>query len=187
MAEGKALLQAGRFAALSGIGSIVLGVLVLVWPGRTLLVVAWLIGVHLIVWGLGLIVARVRAGSGLGHRILGVLAGVLTVILGLAVPRLPVLTLALVVLLVGVSWLVSGIFEIIEAVGDRDAEGRGMQIVGGLVTTLAGLVMVWAPLRTLAALAAWAGILMIAVGLSRLFISTRMRRMGRQAKAAEAT
>ncbi|MXY76665.1 MAG: hypothetical protein F4Y40_06205 [Acidimicrobiia bacterium] len=185
MAEGKALLQVGRFAALSGAGSIAIGVLMLLWPGRTLLVVAWLIGAHLIVSGLGLIVARVRAGRGLGHRILGTLAGVLTVVLGFAVPRLPVLTLALVVFLLGISWLVSGIAEIIEGAGDRGNAPRGTQMAGGIVTALAGLFMVLAPLRSLAALAIWAGIFMILVGLSRILISMRARRLRKAIRRAE--
>ncbi|MYC84109.1 MAG: hypothetical protein F4X18_01140 [Acidimicrobiia bacterium] len=58
------------------------------------------------------IVARVRTGSGVGHRILGIIA----IGIGFAVPRLPALTLAAIVLFVGAAWLVSSILETVEAV-----------------------------------------------------------------------
>ncbi|WP_420614296.1 HdeD family acid-resistance protein [Candidatus Spongiisocius sp.] len=173
------LAKVGRFAALSGIGSIVLGVLMFLWPGRTLLITAVLLGIHLIVSGLSLIVARVNAGQGIGQKILGIIAGVATVVIGLAVLRLPGLTLAVVALFVGAAWLVSGIFEVIEAVTDSDTHYRGIQIVGGLVTAGAGFLILVAPLGSLFALAVWGGVLMIAVGLARLLVAMRLRRLKR--------
>lgn len=173
------MLRVGRFAALSGLGSIVLGVLMLLWPGRTLLITAALLGIHLIVSGLSLIVARINAGQGIGHKILGIIAGVATVVIGLAVLRLPGLTLAVVALFVGAAWLVSGIFEVIEAVTDSDTHYRGIQIVGGLVTAGAGFLILVAPLGSLFALAVWGGVLMIAVGLARLLVAMRLRRLKR--------
>ena len=173
------MLRIGRLAALSGLGSIVLGVLMLLWPGRTLLITAVLLGIHLIVSGLSLIAARVKAGEGIGHKILGIIAGVATVVIGLAVLRLPGLTLAAVALFVGAAWLVSGMFEVIEAVTDRDAHHRGIQILGGLVTAGAGFLILVAPLGSLFALAVWGGVLMIAVGLARLLVAMRLRRLNR--------
>ncbi len=173
------LLKIGRLAAVSGLGSIAMGVLMLLWPGRTLLIIAVLLGVQLIISGLSLIVARVSTGQGIGHKILGIIAGVATVVIGLAVLRLPGLTLAVVALFVGAAWLVSGMFEVIEAITDRDAYHRGTQILGGLVTAGAGFLILVAPLGTLFALAVWGGLLMIAVGLARLLVAMRLRRLKR--------
>jgi len=173
------LVKVGRFAALSGLGSILVGVLMLLWPGRTLTIVAVLLGAHLIVSGISLIIARVSAGQGIGHKILGIIAGVATLVIGLAVLRLPGLTLAVVALFVGAAWLVSGMFEVIEAITDRDTHHRGIQILGGLVTAVAGFIILVAPLRSLFALAVWGGLLMIAVGLARLLVAMRLRRLKR--------
>ncbi len=177
--SGSGLMKAGRLVALSGIGSIVLGVLMLLWPGRTLVVMGVLLGLNLIVSGLSLIFSRVRAGEGVGHKILGIMGGVATVVIGLAVLRNPGLTLAVVTLLVGAAWLVSGLFEVIEGITDRDGEHRGLHIMGGLVTAVAGFVIFVAPLGTLLALAVWGGLLMIAVGVVRLVVAIRIHRSGR--------
>jgi len=87
------------------------------------------------------IVARVRTGSGVGHRILGIIA----IGIGFAVPRLPALTLAVIVLFVGAAWLVSSILETVEAVTDRDAHHRGPPALGGIISAIAGLIMILAP------------------------------------------
>ncbi len=165
-----------RLGVLGALGTIVLGIMMLFWPGRTLLVMAILLGIQLIVSGLTMLIARATAREGVGHTILGIIAGIGTMVLGLVVLRLPGRTLALVALFVGAAWFVSGILEAVEAIADRGSAHRAAQMLGGLVTAAAGFIILVAPLGSLLALAVWGGILMIVVGLARLVLALRVRR-----------
>src|SRR5690242_1270178 len=92
---GDDLLRAGRGWALAfGIISAVAGLLVLMWPGKTLIVVAVLVGVELIVAGIFRFVEAIAFGgdeSG-GARVLLAILGVLSLIVGLYAVRHVLLT-----------------------------------------------------------------------------------------------
>ena len=174
--EARLASMAWRLGVVTSLGSIGLGVLMLVWPGRTLLVIAVVIGIQLIAWGLGLVVSRAVASEGAGHTILGIIAGVAVMVFGLATLRVPGRTLALMALFLGVSWFLAGVMELIETVRDRGAPHRGWRTAGGLITALSGFVVLVVPVGSALALAVWGGLLMIAVGASRLPVALRMRK-----------
>ena len=92
---------------LGGAASLVIGVLLLVWSGRTLEVVAILVGIELLLVGalqVGLAVAQPQ-GSRTGPLLVGVLAG----IAGLIVIRHPAGSVLVVALAIGIYLVVSGV------------------------------------------------------------------------------
>ncbi len=70
-----------------GIISIVAGILALVWPGATILVLVIALGINILIWGILLVVNAFQAGEG---RVLAVILGVLALIAGTALFLRPV-------------------------------------------------------------------------------------------------
>ena len=66
-----------------GILTLILGIMVLVWPEATIVTIAILFGVQLLVAGIFEIVAVFRPGESGGMRVMSALLGVLSIIVGL--------------------------------------------------------------------------------------------------------
>ena len=128
-----------------GVATIALGVAAFAWPEATVQVIAVLFGLHLVVTGFvraGLSVAR-ATGSVL-HRVLDVILGVATGLLGILCLR--DLTGSLVLLLVAVSfgWLLDGLAQLARAVGGPAGERSGPRLATALITVAGAIaVLIW--------------------------------------------
>jgi uncharacterized membrane protein HdeD (DUF308 family) len=147
-----------------GIISIVAGVLALVWPEVTILVLVILLGIDILVWGILLVVNAFQTGQG---RVLAVVFGVLALIAGTALFLQPVRNLPAVLIVLSVFWVVGGLIESIQSVVER-GPGWGWELVSGLLSIAAGIVAIVWPGITLFAIAIVAGAWMIMIGLMRL-------------------
>ena len=99
----------------SGAANIVIGIIALVWPGPTLLVIAILIGLWLLFSGIFDIVGAVANHRTLPLWGLTLAVGVLSTGLGIWALRRPGQTLAVVVVLVGIWAIVVGLLGIVAA------------------------------------------------------------------------
>lgn len=154
-----------------GIVALVVGILILVWPGKTAMVVTAIIGVYLIVVGLAFvgsaIFGRTRTGWGrLGHLLLGVLyvvAGVLALIdLGAATVSLAVF-LAIVV---GVMWVAEGIIALTTL--GFTASSKLWTVLFALLSIVAGIVLFLSPLWAAATLWWLLGIWLVVLGVVQI-------------------
>ena len=75
-----------------------------------------------------------------------ILIGVLAVILGIWCMVTPDTTLVALTMVFVVAFLVSGIFEIIFAVGNRSMQGWGWALAGGILDLLLGILLLALPL-----------------------------------------
>jgi uncharacterized membrane protein HdeD (DUF308 family) len=108
---------------LVGICTLLVGVLLLFWPHRTLSTLAVIVGIYLLVvgvlWvGVSLGVKEVR-GAGLWRGVLALLAGVIVI-------RHPSDSITILALAFGIFLLVAGVFELVAAIEipDRSRETR---------------------------------------------------------------
>jgi uncharacterized membrane protein HdeD (DUF308 family) len=158
-----------------GIITVLVGLLVLVWPGRTLIVVAVLFGIQLIVMGI------FRFASAFGHdltagtRTLFALLGVLSLIIGLYALRHVLITVLALALLLGIFWIVSGAVELFTALSNREMEGRGWAIASGILGILAGIVILVYPAPSLLVLALVLGIWLLVFGIMEIVAAFRIR------------
>ena len=145
-----------------GLVTIVFGVIVTAHPNGSLRVLAVLIGIASIISGLFLLIrAADRAAQ---HRLWVGVSGLLFIALGVVLIRHLHLTLALVGLLVGLSWIVQGIAGLMSAFcGPR--EGAVWWAVFGVVSLIAGIVVTASPLSSVTVLAVLAGIWLLVIGL----------------------
>ncbi len=167
--------------ALLGLSSVVLGLLTLVWPGRTLLVMVVLLGIHLLVFGAMRFVWAL-ADDELPQRGFVALMGILGVVAGLVVLRRPFETLAVLALILGVYWVFSGLLDVFTAIGDENEPNRALLGLRGLLGTAAGVVVVLWPGITLLAIAVIAGVNLVSMGVVEILLANRLR----QAPAGDA-
>jgi uncharacterized membrane protein HdeD (DUF308 family) len=169
--------RAWWWPAIFGVVSIIAGVLVLAWPGPTLVVLAVLFGVELIVWGIYRLIGAITFGdAGGGARTLWAILGVLSLLLGFYALRHIVITLLALGLLLGIFWLVDGIGLIVSAVEHRGMPGRGLSLLSGVLGVIAGLVLLVWPSISILTLAWLAGLWLLVVGVMQIGVAVQLRR-----------
>ena len=161
-----------------GIITLLAGVVVLAWPGATLLVIAVLFGVQLIFAGVFRFVAAFATddASG-GTRVLLALLGVLSIIIGLWAVRHVLLTLLALVVLLGIFWVVNGTIELFAALSHRATPQRGWTAAMGVLSILAGLIVLAYPGESLLTLSIVLGIWMLVYGTMEITAAFRLRRL----------
>jgi uncharacterized membrane protein HdeD (DUF308 family) len=178
-------------ALVAAIGMIAVGILLLVWPGATLIVVAILIGAALIVTGLLRLVEGITArGESGGMRAADIVIGILAVIVGLYALKHHALTVLVLALVVGVLWIVHGIGDLVVAASMGKAPGRGLRVITGLASLAAGLVILFWPGISLILLLTILGAWLLFYGLMLAILAFRLRKdaktITRAARAAPA-
>ena len=162
-------------SVLGGIALILLGVWLLTNLFESVVVLAWLIGISLIVAGIVEIMAlhSVRDLAAAAW-----LSGGLLIAGGIAVLVWPDVTLWAIAVVAGLALILAGILEVVVALGDRDSGDMPLRLaLGGLTAAVGVIVLVW-PGQTLVVLAVLLGLRAIGSGLVAIGIGWQMRRLG---------
>jgi uncharacterized membrane protein HdeD (DUF308 family) len=172
-----------------GIITLLAGLLALVWPGRTIVVIAVLFGIQLLVAGIFRFAAAFAADDETGAtRVLLALLGVLSFIVGLYALRHILVTVAALALLLGIFWIVNGTIEAFTALSHRGMQGRGWTIFMGLLSVVAGVAVLVYPAISLVTLAVVLGFWLLVYGIMEIMLAFRLRSLGHvAARIAPAT
>ena len=165
-----------------GIVTLLAGIATLVWPSVTLLVVAVLFGVQLIVSGIYRLVAAFALDEAAGGmRVLLALLGILSIVVGLWAVRHVLLTLLALTVFLGIYWVVSGTIDIFTALSRRGMPERGWTTVIGVLSVLAGLIVLIWPGLSLLSLSVVLGVWLVIFGVMEIVGSFRVRSVGQAA------
>ncbi len=165
-----------------GVITLLVGVLALAWPGPTLLVIAVLFGIQLIVTGIFRFVSAFASGDLTGGtRVLLAVLGVLSLIIGLYAVRHVLITLIALALLLGIFWTVNGVVELFTALSHREMSGRGWTGLMGVLSIVAGLVILAYPGISLLALAVVVGIWLLVFGIMEIRLAFQVRSLAHRA------
>ncbi|MGQ0775543.1 MAG: HdeD family acid-resistance protein [Pseudonocardiales bacterium] len=162
-----------------GILTIIAGLLVVAWPGATVVVIALVFAVQLLVLGVFWLVAAlaVDEASGGGRALLAIL-GLVGILIGILCLRAPFQTVAALALLLGLFWTVGGVIEIFHSLaGDRQS-GRWWGVVGGVLSVIVGIIVLTYPITSAVTLAWILGIFLIVYGavmVGRVFVGSESR------------
>ena len=166
-----------------GILTLIAGLVVLVWPGETLLVLAVLFGIQLIVSGIFRFVASLASDDLTGGtRVLLALLGVLSIIVGLWAVRHVLLTLLALIVFLGIYWVVSGVIDIFTSIAHREMPSRGWTALTGVLSVIAGLIVLAYPGLSLYGLAVVLGVWLIIFGVMEMASAFRVRSAGHAAR-----
>ena len=152
------------------------------WPHATIKLVALLFGLQLLVGGLFSLV-RAFTDKGESSRVLLAVLGVLGVVVGIFVLRHLFETVVIMVVLLGAYWVLHGIIELFVAVDHKGAPGRAISIVAGLLSFVAGVVVLAWPAPTLLVLIWVLGVWLVVYGLVGIAGAFVVRRALKTARA----
>ena len=136
----------GWMLMLRGAIAIVFGVLAIVWPGLTLLVLVGLFAAYALLGGIVSIAAAFRLRPVERKWWLPLLLGVISVAAGIYAMLAPPVTALVLVLLMAVNAILTGALDIAMAVRlRRTMRGHWLLLLGGVVSILFGVLVVAAP------------------------------------------
>ncbi|MFE7276061.1 HdeD family acid-resistance protein [Streptomyces sp. NPDC057623] len=164
----------------TGVCSLVLGVLVLVWPDAPLFVSGVLFGLYLLISGVFQLVSAFGTHRTTSLRVLAFISGILSVVLGLFCFRRPMQSILLLALWIGIGWLIRGISQLLAAASDKSMPARGWQIFLGIVTVIGGIVLIDSPIESVTVLMWLGGCWLVVVGVVEIAIALRIRGRARQ-------
>ena len=159
----------------SGVVSLLVGLLILVWPVKTAVVVAGIIAVYAVIAGLvnlaiGIFSRTLGGWARVGYLVLGAVVLIAAVVsfanLGAAAAGLAVL----VGVLVGISWIIEGVVGL-AMVGD--SASKVWTIIYALVSIVGGIVLLTSPLWGAAVLWVLLGVTLLALGIVQIIRAFR--------------
>jgi uncharacterized membrane protein HdeD (DUF308 family) len=167
------VMGAWQTTLILGVTTLVLGLIVTFHPSTSLNVIAVLIGLLLIVSGIFHLI-RVF-GSDESHRIWLGISGLLLIVIGVVLIRHLHLTVAIIGLTVGISWIVQGLSALASSFSGAFQEGRGWWIFFGIISLIGGIVITAVPVASVTALAVLIGIWFIVAGLFEIAAGFMLR------------
>ena len=153
--------------------TVILGVIVSFHPSGSLNVLAVLVGILMILSGIFHLI-RVFDPRNRTRVWLGI-AGLLFVALGVYLIRHLHVTIAVIGLIVGITWIIQGLVALIGGISGRVREGRGWWIAFGVISLLAGIVVAATPVTSLNVLAVLLGIWFIVMGVFEIIAGFTLR------------
>jgi len=170
--------QLWKWTLAAGVLTIVLGGIVLAWPGPTLLVASTLFGVYLLLTGfVGLFMAFTLPRSA-GMRVLLFISGILSVVLAILSFRHfgDAYAILLLSLWIGIGFIFQGVSAIAAAIGESELPGRGWSVVLGVISVIAGLVVLVWPFDSIVVLVVVAGVWLVILGVVEIIHSFQIRK-----------
>jgi uncharacterized membrane protein HdeD (DUF308 family) len=160
-----------------GLLSILIGVLAIVYPGATLVTIAIFFAAWLFVSGIYSIIGAFTAEASTGPKVLSVVIGVLSVIVGFALLRSPFQSLEVLIFVIGVIWVAQGIIRFVTAFEVK--QGRNWAIFTGILSVIAGIIVLEYPGMSAVTLAIFGGIWLIIFGVMESFAAYQLRKVAK--------
>lgn len=153
--------------AVMGVIEAILGLALLLVPGKTLILLTVILGIYFIISGaVRLVSSIVSQGMPGGWRALGILFGLLIAIGGIVIVRNTALSASaltiLVTVIVGVSWIMEGVMSLVESWG---LPHSGWAIFSGVISILAGILVMFNPLGSMLFLVIFSGCALLILGI----------------------
>ncbi|MGE2731896.1 HdeD family acid-resistance protein [Mycolicibacterium vaccae] len=153
-----------KTALFSGILAVLLGVLILVWPGVTIVVAAIFFGAYLLVTGVTQVIFAFSLDVSAGGRVLLFLSGAAALILAVLCFRSLAESILLLAIWIGIGFIFRGVATAVSAISDPTLPGRGWEIFIGVISLIAGVIILAAPFESLTTLTLAVGIWLIVLG-----------------------
>ncbi|KQZ08260.1 hypothetical protein ESP57_01495 [Agromyces fucosus] len=155
---------------ISGAVALIFGLLITFWPKNSAIVITVLFGIYFLIAGIAYLGLGIFSkGISGGARTLDIILGLLFVVGGIIVLANPsesaVFFGIFLGILVGILWIIEGIVALAQS---SDAGSRGWAIFFGILSIVAGIVVLFSPLWGIAILFVIAGISLIILGIVQI-------------------
>ena len=171
-----------KSALASGLLAVILGIIVLVWPGKSILVAAVLFGAYLLVTGIAQVFMAFSLDVTAGGRVLLFISGAAALILAVLAFRhfgegYAILLLAI---WIGVGFVFRGVATTVAAISDPTMPGRWWQVFVGVISLIAGVVVIASPFESILTLAIVVGIWLIVIGVFEVVSAFGIRKAAKK-------
>jgi uncharacterized membrane protein HdeD (DUF308 family) len=172
----------------SGLLALLLGILVLGWPGKSILAASVLFGLYLLISGVAQVIFAFGLHFTASTRILLFLSGAASLILAVLSFRhfgqgYAVLLLAI---WIAVGFIFRGVATTGSAISEPGLPGRGWMIFAGVISLMAGMVVLAWPFDSIVILALVVGTWLVVIGVFEIVTALQVRKAGKTiAHAAE--
>jgi uncharacterized membrane protein HdeD (DUF308 family) len=165
--------------AVRGVVAVLFGLMALVWPDVTVLVLVLLFGAYSLVDGVfGLVSAVLGDRSAMGNRAWLAVESVAGVLIGVVTFAWPQATTLVLLWLIAAWAVVTGVVEVVAAVRlRREIQGEWVLALSGVLSVLFGIALVAWPATGALALVTLIGAFAIVYGLALVMLSLRLRRL----------
>jgi uncharacterized membrane protein HdeD (DUF308 family) len=156
------------YTLLSGLLSVILGVLVTLHPGNAVWVAAIFLGAYLLVSGIAQVILAFSLHVSAGGRVMLFISGAASLVLAVLafkdIGEESPMAILLLAIWIAVSFIFRGVSTAATAISDPGLPGRGWAIFFGVISILAGIVVMASPIDSLVLLAWVVGIWLVVMG-----------------------
>lgn len=174
------LPQLWKSTLISGVLAVGLGVAVVAWPGISILVAAIFFGAYLLVTGIAQVVFAFSLHVSAGGRVLLFISGAASVILAVLSFRHLFDAVLLLAIWIGIGFIFRGVATAVSAISDPTLPGRGWNIFVGVISLIAGIVVLASPFESIGTLALVTGIWLIVIGVMEVITAFGIRSAGKK-------
>ena len=169
-----------------GLLTLGLGVVVLVWPGKSVVAAAALFGVYLLASGIAQAIAAFTLKVPASSSVLLFVSGALSVALGVYAFHDFNNGAAVWILAtwIGVGFIFQGVAETVLAINHKELPERGWHIFAGVLSLCAGIVVIALPITSIVVLAIVAGAWLVVIGTTQIVWALKARKAGAEVKQA---
>ncbi|HYO01530.1 MAG TPA: HdeD family acid-resistance protein [Mycobacterium sp.] len=169
-----------KTAAVSGVLAIALGVAIVAWPAISIAVAAIFFGAGLLLTGIQQVFFAFSLDVSAGGRVLLFISGAASLILAIMAFRHLYDAVLLLAIWIGVGFIFRGVATTVSAISDPTLPGRGWNIFVGIISLIAGVVVLASPFDSIGTLAFVVGIWLIVIGVMEVISAIAIRRTTNQ-------
>lgn len=169
--DSRAVRTFRAFVVVTAVVAVGLGIVAIVWPRPSLVLVALVFGVYLVAAGVMRVVAAVRGhGTPPVWRWTSGVVGGLVAAAGLVALLDPAVPLLVYAVLAGVAFLIEGVAALVAGFVGHPGSSRVPTVVSGVLSIIGGVVVLVAPGLALTVFTVFSGIALVVVGAAALLL-----------------
>lgn len=176
----------GSGLILRGIAAVLFGLLLLIWPGISLIVLFTLFGIFAFVDGIVAIVSAVATPEGRKRWWALLIAGLAGIAAGIVTFSYPGKTLVVMLYIIAIWAIVTGIFHVIAAIMGHNVviSNRWLWALSGALSILFGILLMTYPVVGIAAVVWLIGFYSLIFGFTEIVLGIELRSFTRGFRAA---
>ncbi len=162
---------------MSGLLAIAIGVAIVAWPGISIAIAAIFFGAGLLLIGIQQVFFAFSLDVSAGGRVLLFISGAASLILAIMAFRHLYDAVLLLAIWIGVGFIFRGVATTVSAISDPTLPGRGWNIFVGVISLIAGVVVLASPFDSIGTLAFVVSIWLIVIGVMEVVSAIAIRRI----------
>lgn len=153
-----------KSALVSGVLAIILGAMMWLWPAISIFVAAIFFAAYLLMAGISQVMFAFSLHVSAGGRVLLFLSGAAALVLAVLCFRNFGEAVLLLAIWIGIGFIFRGVATAVSAISDPTLPGRAWEIFIGVISLIAGVIMLASPFKSIETLTMVAGLWLILLG-----------------------